>query len=170
MLKKVKMKVIVTQSCPTVCDPMDCSLPGSSVHGIFQARILEWVAIPFSRGSSWPRDQTWDSCIAGRFFTVWDTSEAPGKCAHRGKTMWGHSGKAAIRKPRRANPASTLMMNFQPPELWERSSLLFSPLNLWYFVTAAGVDERNLGPWESRGWWDQRVAGGHCKQREKINK
>ena len=47
---------------------MDCSLPGSSVHGIFQARVLEWVAISFSRGSSWPRDRTWVSCIAGRRF------------------------------------------------------------------------------------------------------
>ena len=46
------------QSCPTLCDPMDCSLPGSSVHGIFQARILKWVAISISRGSSQPRDQT----------------------------------------------------------------------------------------------------------------
>ena len=55
---------------------MDCSLPGSSVHWIHQARILEWVAIPFSRGSSWPRDQTWVSCIAGRFFTIWATREA----------------------------------------------------------------------------------------------
>ena len=48
-----------SQSCLTLCDPKDCSLPGSSVHGILQARILEWVAIPFSRGSSQPRDQTW---------------------------------------------------------------------------------------------------------------
>ena len=58
------------------CDPIDCSLPDSSVHGILQARTLEWVAIPFSRGSSWPRDQTWFSCIAGRFFTIWATREA----------------------------------------------------------------------------------------------
>ena len=49
---------------------MDCSPPGSSVHGILQARILEWVAISFSRGSSWPRDQTWVSCTVGRFFTI----------------------------------------------------------------------------------------------------
>ena len=48
----------VTQLCPTLSNPMDCSLPGSSVHGIFQARVLEWVAISFSRGSSWPRDWT----------------------------------------------------------------------------------------------------------------
>ena len=65
----------VAQSCPTLCDPMDCSLPGSSVHGIFQARELEWVAISFSRGSSWPRDRTQVSCIVGRRFTVWATRE-----------------------------------------------------------------------------------------------
>ena len=50
--------MLVAQLCPTLCDPMDCSPPGSSVHGILQARILEWIAIPFSRGSSWSRDQT----------------------------------------------------------------------------------------------------------------
>ena len=54
---------LVAKSCPTLCNPMDYSPPGSSVHGIFQARILEWVAISFSRGSSWPRDQTCVSCI-----------------------------------------------------------------------------------------------------------
>ena len=57
---------------------MDCSLPGSSVHGILQARILEWVAIPFSKEPSQPRDWTWVSCIAGRFFTIWATEN--GKC------------------------------------------------------------------------------------------
>ena len=56
----------VAQLCLTLCDPMDCSPPGCSIHGIFQARILEWVAISFSRGSSQPRDQTWVSRIAGR--------------------------------------------------------------------------------------------------------
>ena len=63
----------VTQSCLTLCDPMDCSLPGSSVHGIFQARVLEWAAISFSRGSSQPRDQTRVSSIADRRFTIWAT-------------------------------------------------------------------------------------------------
>ena len=61
----------VAQSCPTLCNPMDCSPPGSSVHDISEARILEWVAISFSRGSSWTMDQTQLSCIAGRFFTAW---------------------------------------------------------------------------------------------------
>ena len=60
----------VAQSGPTLCDTMDCSLPGSSVHGILQARVLEWVAISFSRGSSQPRDQTRVSCIASRCFTA----------------------------------------------------------------------------------------------------
>ena len=59
----------VTQSCLTLCDPMDSYLPGSSVHGIFQAWVLERVAISFSRGSSWPRDRTQISLIVGRCFT-----------------------------------------------------------------------------------------------------
>ena len=66
----------VAQSYPTLCDPMDCSLPGSSVHGIFQARVLEWVAISFSRASSQPRDWNRVSHIIGRLFTVWATREA----------------------------------------------------------------------------------------------
>ena len=65
----VRVKVKIPQSCPILCNPMDCSLSGSSVHGIPQARILEWVAYPFSRGSSQPRSRTGVSCIAGRFFT-----------------------------------------------------------------------------------------------------
>ena len=64
------------QSCHVLCDPVDYSLPGSSVHVILQARILEWVAMPFSRGSSQPRDQTCISHIAGRFYP-WGTWEAP---------------------------------------------------------------------------------------------
>ena len=63
--------VKVAQSCPTLCDPMDYT-----VHGILQASVLEWVAFPFSRGSSQPRDQTQDSHIAGGFFTSWATREA----------------------------------------------------------------------------------------------
>ena len=72
----------VTQSCPTLGNSMDCSPPGSSVHGILQARILEWVAISFSRGSSWPRDQTQVSFIAGRRFNLWATREALSECCY----------------------------------------------------------------------------------------
>ena len=69
--------VLVTQSCLTLSDPMDCGPPASSVHGILQARILEWIAIPFSRGSSRPRAHTQASRIAGIFLTIWATREAP---------------------------------------------------------------------------------------------
>ena len=69
------VKVKVTQSCLTLCDAMDCT-----VHGILQARILEWVAIPFSRGSSQPRDWTQVSHIVGSFFTCWATMEAHTIC------------------------------------------------------------------------------------------
>ena len=68
--------VLVTQSCLTLCDPWTVARQALSVHGILQARILKWVAIPFSRGSSQPRDRTQVFCIASRFFTVWATREA----------------------------------------------------------------------------------------------
>ena len=70
------VRVLVTQLCATLCDPMNCGLPGSSVHGILQVRTLEWVAIPFSRISSQLRSWTLVSHIAGRFFTIWATTEA----------------------------------------------------------------------------------------------
>ena len=91
-----KKETEVTQSCPTLCDPMDCSLPGSSIHGIFQARILEWVAISFSRGSSWSRNWTHFSCISRigkELFTTVPPEEAEAKrplCSH---TSFLSSGK-----------------------------------------------------------------------------
>ena len=72
----------VPQSCLTLCNPVDSSPPGSSIHGIFQARILEWVAISFSERSSWPRDWTQVSRIVGGRFTVWATREN-----HQGPTI-----------------------------------------------------------------------------------
>ena len=71
-LSSQKVNVKVTQSCPTLCDPMNCI-----VHGILQARILEWVAFPFSRGSSQPRNRTQVCCIAGGFLTSWATRIVP---------------------------------------------------------------------------------------------
>ena len=71
--KKVKVKLFIAKLCPIHCNPMDSSLPGSSVHRILHARVMEWVTIPFSRGfhDTGPRDPTPVSCIAGRFFTMW---------------------------------------------------------------------------------------------------
>ena len=78
----MKTESEVAQSCLTVCDPMDCSLPGSSVHGIFQARVLEWDATSFCRGSFRPRDQTQVSRIVGRCFTVWATIQEKWNITH----------------------------------------------------------------------------------------
>jgi len=73
-----EVKMLVTQSCPTVCHLVDCSLPGSSVHGILQARILEWVSIPsLENGISPTQHQTPVSHIAGRIFTIWAPGENP---------------------------------------------------------------------------------------------
>ena len=100
-----KVKVLVTQSGPILCDPMSCSPPGSSVHGIFQAGILEWVASPFSRGSSQPRNWTQVSCIAGRFFTVWNTREKRGhKESQRGRPcMWASPFRRILCSSREPN-------------------------------------------------------------------
>ena len=89
-LYSIKSKVLVTQSCLTLWDPKDCSLPGSSVHAILQARILEWVVISCSRGSSQPRDWSPVSHVAGGCFTVWATWDAVG-CA-----KWTHLLQAAL--------------------------------------------------------------------------
>ena len=95
----------VTQSCPTFSDPVDCSLPSSSVHGILQARILEWVAISFSRGSSWPRDRTWVSHIGGRCFNLWATSEA-----HK----WGIASGTAGTQDQKLQTQVTIICDSQP--------------------------------------------------------
>ena len=80
------MKAQVTQSCPTLCHTMDLI-----VHGILQARVLEWVAFPFSRGSSQPRERTWISRVAGGFFTSWATREA-----HFCEKQWQWAGLKTI--------------------------------------------------------------------------
>ena len=81
------------QFCPTLCDPMDCSLPSSSVHGIFQAIVLEWIAISFSKGSSWPRDRTQVSRIVDRHFTVWATRELWCNLENDRKILFTFQGK-----------------------------------------------------------------------------
>ena len=81
----------VAQLYLTLSNPMDCSLPRSSIHGIFQARILEWVAISFSRGSSQPRDWTPVSCIVDRRFTIWATRAV--------QLHWSRLQKSHVRLP-----------------------------------------------------------------------
>ena len=124
--------LLVAQSCLTLYHPTDCR-PPASVHGIFQPRILEWVATSFSRRSSWPRDRTWVSHTAGRFFTVWATRKGP-----RSKT---HSPSHTV-----ASPLAS------PPHVsWSRPGVLSSPgrrflshswfplCSQWAFLTSASA-------------------------------
>ena len=117
----------VPQPCLTLRDPMDCGLPG--IHGILQARILEWVAISFSRGSSWPRDRTRVSCIAGRCFTLWVTREGKGSQSRQKKKKKVGIVKretkewAAIVKPTGRNPLPTTHLNYS----WRGSSRIQWP-------------------------------------------
>ena len=107
-LARSQIITLTTQLCPSLflflsrvqlCDPMDCSPPGSSVHGILQARILEWGAISFSGWSSWPRDQTHVSCFAGGFFFFFNT-EPPGKPSSVLACMFFFSSKVKEKRPK----------------------------------------------------------------------
>ena len=83
----------VTELCLTLCEPMDCSPPGSSLPGIFQARILEWVAISFSKGSSQPRNWTQVSCIGSQILSHWATREPQYRCKNPQQNIsknWTH--------------------------------------------------------------------------------
>ena len=123
-----KKKSEVAQSCPTLCNPMDCSSPGSSIHGIFQVRVLEWVAIFFSRGSSRPRDRT-QIRIIGRYFTIWGTRE---ENQNRSSNELGgrkeqEAGEAVFPSPQVLG-ANSVKPNFQnePNELgWPKGSFWF---------------------------------------------
>ena len=102
----------VIQSCPTLCDPLDCSLSSSSIHGIFHARVLEWVAISFSRGSPRPMDGTWVSHIAGRGFTIWVTREVCDWTFFKSET-W-ESFKTFFFSPCYTSSNSSRLINFTP--------------------------------------------------------
>ena len=84
----------VAQVCPTLCNPIDCSPPGSPVPGIFQARTMEWVVIAFSRGSSPAKDGTWVSCLAGRYFSCSKLLSQPCRVCKTGSSSpfsrWGN--------------------------------------------------------------------------------
>ena len=108
----------VAQLCPTLCNPMYCSLPHSSIRGIFQARILEWVAISFSRGSSQPKDQTQVSCIVGRHFTIWATREASYMQSTSCKMLGWIKHELESRLPGEISITSDMHMT---PPLWQKA-------------------------------------------------
>ena len=114
--KLCKYKVF-TQLCLTLCDPMDCSPPGSSVHVILQARILESVAIPFSRGSSQLRDQTQVSRTVGRFFTIWE----PGKTFNWPSSKILYEGKNGFTKNKGKSFKNLNLKIFNAPSPVERN-------------------------------------------------
>ena len=143
------------QSCPTLCDPMDCSPPGSSVHGILLARILEWVSIPFSRGSFQTRDWTCISCTA-----VWATRVLP--IESRKQNYWvrvpsqflerqttstrlqnGWYGRVCVTHPPYGMLSNLLEFSYWPVKNWVSLSFLYSfteSLNIyWPPATMAGI-------------------------------
>ena len=144
----------VAQSCPTLCDPMDCSLPCSSIHGIFQARVLEWVAISFSRGSSRPRDRTQVSRIVGRCFTIWATREVYYAITHLQINLaaliqlndvletvlipvFGNRNSFSLFPPRKTHPPSLPQIPYLTGEP--------SEMDVWLCVHMQGVVEGELG-------------------------
>ena len=112
-------EVKVAQLCPTLCDSMDYT-----VHGILQVRILEWVAIPFSRGSCQPRDWTWVSCTAGKFFTIWTIKEAP--TVHVKVKMLVAQGRPALCDPMDCKLLGSSVHEILQARIVERFAILFS--------------------------------------------
>ena len=129
--------MLVVKLCLTLCDPMNYSPPGSSVRRILQARILEWVAISFSRGSSWPRNWTQFSYIAGRFFNIWATREAQ-------LTL----GLLII--------ITIDCVNFQPHWLSERADSTFPPSGC-----SEPAKSGCSGQWAGKSYTEQ-VSTSHC--------
>ena len=146
--KQVKVKV--SQSCLTLCDPMDYT-----VHRILQARILEWVAFPFSRGSSQPRDQTQVSCIEGRLFTSWATREA-----HKQGLLSVCRVRASHSVASRCRAWALGCVGFrscstQAQELWHMG--LFA---LWYMESSCSRDWTHvpcIGRWILNPWTTKEV-------------
>ena len=129
----------VAQSCLTLCDPMDCSLPGSSVHGICQAIVLEWIAISFSRGSSRPRDWTRVFHIVDRCFTIW---------ANINKVCWLFTIARTWKQPR--CPSA---------DEWIRK--------LWYIYTMEYYSAIKKNAFESGGGWNEPIVESRVSQKEK---
>ena len=132
----------VSQLCPTLCDPMDCSLPGSSVHGIFQARVLEWVAISFSRGSSWLRDQTQVSHIVGRHFYHRSHQGSPNSYSSIWK-MEGTQWKAVFVKwMKNLQPDFPFITSYYKTYSEKHMPAQYPPHGSFHFLVAKGINHR----------------------------
>ena len=159
--EKLCVCVLVSQSCLTLCNPMDCSPPDSSVHRILQARLLKWVAISFSRASSWPRDWTSISCVGRRILYHWAIREAPffnswkcpdlkGSLTYRGAGFpGGTSGKEPACQCRRLKRTWVRSLGREDP-LEEGMATHFS--NLAWRIT--GTEK----PGSLQSMWSQRAG------------
>ena len=159
----------VAQWCLTLCDPMECSLLPSSVHGIFQARVLEWGAIAFCRGSSWPRDWTQVSRTVGRQFTLW----APGKSVDEEvepKEMEGTNQVALVVKNPLANAGDVRDAGLIPgsgrspgggPGNPFQYSCLENPMDrgTWWATVPGVMESRTWLKWLSTHTGDQSTQG-----------
>ena len=136
--------LLIIESCPTLWDPMDCSLPSSSVHGVLQARILEWVATSFSRGFSQPKYWTQVSCIAGRFFTVWVTREvtsgSPPLPDHKSLHIIICCCSVIQSRPTLCDPMGLQHASLTCPSPTPRACSNSSPLSLWCHPTISFSD------------------------------
>ena len=125
-------------SCVWLCEPMNCSPPSSSVRGISQARILEWVAIPFSRGSSRPRDRTWASHIADGFLTIWATREGPILTSGSSSQtfLWGNTAISLDGAVNQSASSSAGQMHalFLTLQLSDKVSSSISHVTSWWFL------------------------------------
>ena len=143
--------------------PMDCSPPGSSVHGIFQTRILEWVAIPSSRGSSWLRDQTQVSCIY-----CWVTWEAPCESKQEAIIEASADGPCSIFPPWNCAPTEDQVISAHVMVILLLRE--FRAKGLWYFYRPwGGVGERYGEDFREEKYWDLLVSVGPCPQNKCLH-
>ena len=151
-LNPIGLCALVAQLCPTLSDPVDCSPPGSSVCGILQARVPEWVAISFSRGSSWPRDQTLVSHFAGRFVTIWATREANSTSVLIKRGKLDREIDMHGRKMKARNTENT-------KQRWRQKLELCCPKSRNFWGYQRLKEARNdLIPWVLEEVWSCRVA------------
>ena len=155
----IVVAVLVVQLSPTLCNPMDHSPPGSSVHGILQARILEWVAISSSRGSSWPRDRTCISCIGRWSLYPWTTWEAHYSYyfSHSSPSLSGICMMCAER------------ISEKEREKWRRRPCVTQELEVWVWRHKSGQWGKKRAVWRNSSTFTATVPGHWC-QEERMEK
>ena len=145
----------VAQSCPTLCDPVNCSLPGSSVYGIPQARVLEWGAISFSRVSSQHRDRTQVSCIGGRRFNLWATGVGILTILQwifpKQELNWGllHCRQILYQLSYQGSSLLSVMYVLIHKYLWNQCYYFYERLSVW--LLALCTNEVSISPWPLTG-------------------